>query len=174
MPKTVTYLEMTAPAELRPAPALPDLGLLRVDSSSPLVRTTPARIGAPHGWRSTTRTAGEWAAAIEAHPRRQYWLLNHRADVAGVAFLEPQPGGQVEITTFGLLPERVGQGLGGYALTLALRQAWATEPLEAAAVRRVWLHTSSDDHPNALANYHRRGLRTYRVEAEDEADRAIL
>ncbi|MFJ1707468.1 GNAT family N-acetyltransferase [Kitasatospora sp. NPDC088346] len=168
MPKTVTYLEMTGRAELRPAPAVPALGLRRVDSSSPLVRSTPARIGAPHGWRSTARTGEEWTEAIAARPLRQYWLLTHGTDVAGAAFLEPQPGGEVEITTFGLLPERVGQGLGGYALTLALRRAWATEPLAADAVRRVWLHTSSDDHPHALANYHRRGLRTYRIEVEED------
>ncbi|MFZ3467751.1 hypothetical protein ACODT3_38635 [Streptomyces sp. 4.24] len=36
--------------------------------------------------------------------------------------------------------------------------------LEAEAVRRVWLHTNSDDHPSALLNYRRRGLRVYRTE----------
>jgi GNAT superfamily N-acetyltransferase len=162
MAKTVTYLEMTAPDQLRPAPAVPALGLSLLDRTSPLVRTVQARVGAAHGWRSATRTEAEWQQKFDQYPLRQYWLLTHRTAPAGVAYLEPQPGGEVELTAFGLLPEHLGTGLGGYALTLALRQAWAT----ADDVTRVWLHTSSDDHPRALANYHRRGLRTYRVETE--------
>ena len=30
--------------------------------------------------------------------------------------------------------------------------------------RTFWLHTSSQDHPRALANYHRRGFRTFKTE----------
>ncbi|MFG1916756.1 hypothetical protein [Micromonospora sp. NPDC048898] len=41
--------------------------------------------------------------------------------------------------------------------------------MDSPAVRRVWLHTSSLDHPNALRNYQRRGLTVYRTEVE--ADR---
>ena len=48
----------------------------------------------------------------------------------------PQPGGEVEIKTFGLLPE----------------------------VTRVWLHTQTSDHPHALSNYHGRGFRTFKTE----------
>jgi GNAT superfamily N-acetyltransferase len=83
---------------------------------------------------------------------------------------EPQPGGQVEITTFGLLPEFVGGGLGGHALTLTVRQAWAVEPLDAEPVRRVWLHTSDVDHPNALPNYRRRGFRPFKTRKERRED----
>jgi GNAT superfamily N-acetyltransferase len=70
------------------------------------------------------------------------------------------PGNEVEIETFGLLPEFVGKGLGGYALTLGIQQAWELAP----SVTRVWLHTSTLDHPHALPNYHRRGFRTFRAE----------
>jgi hypothetical protein len=34
-------------------------------------------------------------------------------------------------------------------------------------VNRVWLHTSSLDHPRALPNYHRRGFRTFKTEEEE-------
>lgn len=161
-----TYLEMTAPHDLRPAPVVPVLGLLRIDSSSPLVRTTQARVGEPYGWRSASRTADEWEAKLRARPLRQYWLITHEREPAGVAYLEPQHGGDVEITAFGLLPDHIGRGLGGYALTLALRQAWATEPVGADAVRRVWLHTCTNDHPRALRTYLARGLRRYRVDVQ--------
>ncbi|MFI1583355.1 GNAT family N-acetyltransferase [Embleya sp. NPDC020630] len=165
MGKSLMYLEMTAPDELRPSRPVEALGLRRVEPS-PEVYALQARIGAPYGWRSTERTERDWAELRAAHPLRESWLITHRGESAGIGNLEPQPGGVVEVVTFGLLPEYVGKGLGGWALTLVLRQAWATPPLpDAAAVRRVWLHTSSEDHANALKNYRSRGLRLYGVEA---------
>ncbi|MEU9080097.1 GNAT family N-acetyltransferase [Kitasatospora sp. NPDC048538] len=167
MATTVTYLEMTDPGELRAAPAVAGLALARADGSSPAVQEVQAEVGRPHGWRSAHRTARDWAAYRAEHPRRQSWLLTHHGGPAGIVALEPHPDGEVEITTFGLLPAMVGRGLGGYALTLALRQAWATSPLGGGPARRIWLHTDSDDHPNALPNYHKRGLRTFRTEVRD-------
>lgn len=164
MGKTVTYLEMTGRGELKPGRPVPALELRREDGLSALARSVQARVGAAYGWRSSTRSDQEWDELTQTHPHRQYWLAGLAGETAGIAALEPQPGGDVEICTFGLLPEYVGQGLGGHALTLALQQAWATEPLEAESVHRVWLHTNSTDHPSALLNYQRRGLRVYRTE----------
>jgi GNAT superfamily N-acetyltransferase len=98
-----------------------------------------------------------------SHPLRRYWFIKYGTEVAGIADFELQSGGEVEITTFGLLPEYVGRGLGGHALTLAIRQAWEVEPVGAESVRRIWLHTSTLDHPNALPNYERRGFRPFRT-----------
>jgi hypothetical protein len=63
----------------------------------------------------------------------------------------------------------VGRGLGGYALTLAVRRAWQAEPEGYGPVRRVWLHTSTLDHPNAIGNYCRRGFRLLRTEPRGQA-----
>ncbi|MFC7304061.1 GNAT family N-acetyltransferase [Streptomyces monticola] len=166
MERVVSYLEMTDEAQLRPAAPVPDLSLRRLESDAPLVREVHARVGDPYGWQESTRTAAQWETHFRDHPLRQYWIVVHGAEPAGVAYLEPQQGGDVEVTAFGLLPEYVGKGLGGYALTLSLRQAWATRPVGAEAVRRVWLHTDTRDHPHALANYEKRGLRAYRREAK--------
>ncbi|WP_405016181.1 GNAT family N-acetyltransferase [Kitasatospora sp. NBC_00070] len=166
MGKTVTYLEMTGRGELTPGQVVPALVLRREEGLSELVRSVQARVGAAYGWRSSARTDREWEEVARAHPQRRYWLVVLAGEVAGIAALEPQPGGEVELRTFGLLPEYVGRGLGGHALTLALQQAWETEPLEAESVRRVWLQTNSNDHPSALVNYRRRGLRVYRTEVE--------
>jgi GNAT superfamily N-acetyltransferase len=70
------------------------------------------------------------------------------------------PDGDVEIEIFGLLPEFVGKGLGGFALTFAIQRAWEPAP----SVNTVWLHTSTLDHPHALPNYHRRGFGTFKTE----------
>lgn len=166
MEKVVTYLELADPGALVAASAVAGLGLRLVDRGSPLVRTVQAQVGADYGWGASSRTERKWREYLAAHPAEQYWMVTFEEEIAGVAYLEPQPGGAVELSAFGLLPEYLGRGLGAYALTLALQQAWATEPLGAQKVQRVWLHTCSLDHPNALANYRKRGLRPYRVEVE--------
>jgi GNAT superfamily N-acetyltransferase len=85
-------------------------------------------------------------------------------EVTGLVELEVQPGGEVEIAVFGLVPEFVGKGFGSHLLTLATLLAWNAEPVDGVAVRRVWLHTSSRDHPHARPNYERRGFRAFRTE----------
>ncbi|AXB47659.1 GNAT family N-acetyltransferase [Amycolatopsis albispora] len=155
MDEIITYLEMTAAAELRPAAPVDGLVLEPVAHTSPLIRELHARIGTPHGWSSATRTAEGWAEWL-AKEARQYRVIRFAGDAAGACDYVPRDGGEVEISTFGLVPEFVGRGLGGYALTLTLREAWSLP-----GTRRVWLHTSSKDHPNALPNYLRRGLRVY-------------
>jgi RimJ/RimL family protein N-acetyltransferase len=151
----VTQLEMTAADQLNPAPLVEGVTLRAVDPG-PLIRDLHLRIGTPHAWPSVTRTDEEWERWL-AEPERRYRLVEYGGEVAGAADFEPQRDGDVEITTFGLLPEFVGKGLGGYALTLVVADAWALP-----GTRRVWLHTSTLDHPNALPNYLRRGFRGFR------------
>lgn len=164
MTEIVTYVEMTAPGQLNPAALVPGLTLEPVDRGSPLVPDMLARIGADYGWRSASRTDREWAAWFAEHPDQTFWLLSFEGEPAGMVCCDLDPGGDAEIVTFGLLPQFVGQGLGGFALTLGVRQAWALAP----SVTRVWLHTSSLDHPRALPNYHRRGFRTFKTEPGDK------
>jgi hypothetical protein len=60
-----------------------------------------------------------------------------------------------------VVPELVGYGLGGHALTLCIQAAWNSVDDDLAPVRRAWLHTSSLDHPRAHANYLARGFRPF-------------
>ena len=159
----MTYVEMTDRSQLNPGTVVPGLTLANADQQLPLVAEILARIGAPYGWRSSQRTSEEWPAWFAEHPGRTCWLLAVDDEPAGVAIYDPHPGDDVEIKTFGLVPEFTGKGLGGHALTLAIRQGWDL----VAGTRRVWLHTSSADNPNALPNYHRRGFRTFKTEERD-------
>lgn len=156
----MTYVEMTALSQLIPAAPVPGLTLEPVDRGASFIPGILARIGAPHGWKSASRTEGEWAAWFAGHPDRTFWLLSFEGAPAGMVICDLHPGGEAEIVTFGLLPEFVGKGLGGFALTLGVQQAWALAP----SVSRVWLHTSTVDHPRALPNYHRHGFRTFKTE----------
>jgi RimJ/RimL family protein N-acetyltransferase len=160
MEEIVTFVEMTEREQLKPAATVEGLTLEQVDWDPRVVPGILARIGAPHGWKSAWRSDEEWAAWREESPQRTFWLLEFEGDPAGIVTYEPYPDGDVEIRSFGLVPEYIGKGLGSYALTLGVQQAWETMP----GVRRVWLHTSSLDHPNALPNYERRGFRVFRIE----------
>jgi RimJ/RimL family protein N-acetyltransferase len=159
MRETVTYVEMTALSQLVPAAPAPGLTLKPVDRGSACIPDILSRIGADYHWRSASRTEQEWVAWFAEHPDRMFWLLSLEGEPAGMLTYDLHPGGEAEIVTFGLLPEFVGRGLGGSALTLGVQQAWALAP----TVHRVWLHTSSKDNPRALPNYHRRGFRTFRT-----------
>jgi GNAT superfamily N-acetyltransferase len=53
----------------------------------------------------------------------------------------------------------IGKGIGGGMLSLAVREAWKIK-----GTQRVWLHTCSEDHPHALANYQKRGFRLFKTE----------
>ena len=156
--EVITHLAMAGPDRLRPAAEVPGVVLELVHSSSPEIRSTQVRVGAPHGWSSTAWTGEQWRESLDG-PHRHHWIVRYGTEAAGLVSMEEQPDGNVEITTFGLAPEFVGRGIGGYALTLAVRQAYAVP-----GTRRVWLHTSSKDHPNAMRNYLARGFQPYRTE----------
>ncbi len=158
--QTVTYLEMTSPNQLRPGRAPPvEITLDSVDATAlPLIRSTHDRIATPHHWSSLGWSEQKWVDVL-SNPAVQSWIARIGPDVAGLVQFQAHPGPEVEITKFGLVPEFVGRGFGGHLLTLAIQLAW-----DITGVERVWLHTSSLDHPHALHNYCSRGFRPFRVE----------
>jgi GNAT superfamily N-acetyltransferase len=93
----------------------------------------------------------------------RHWTAERGGDVVGLASLRFDHD-EVELDTFGLIPRHVGTGLGRAFLTLVIDLAWR----EAPDARRLWLHTSSADHPHALRNYRRRGFRLYKTTGQDD------
>lgn len=158
--QTVTYLEMTSPDQLNPGRVPPtEITLDSVDARAlPLIRSTHDRIGTPHHWTGLDWSTQQWLDALSGASLRS-WIARVGEEVAGLLQLEVHPGPEVEISTFGLVPEFVGRGFGGHFLTLAIQLAWNID-----GTTRVWLHTSSLDHPRALGNYRDRGFRPFRVE----------
>jgi GNAT superfamily N-acetyltransferase len=168
--ETITHLEITAPDQLVPrSPAAGTAARERHGRASlPLLRSTCIRIGAPHGWVTRPAwSAAQWGRWL-ARPEVQPWIARVDGEVAGMVELELQPRGDVEIGIFGLIPEFVGKGFGGQLLTLGIRLAWAAEHPDGTPTRRVWLQTSSRDHPHARPNYERRGFRPFRTERRRE------
>lgn len=164
--ETITSLEMTSPSQLVPGRSPPArLELEKVGrGAAPVLRSTYVRIGAPHGW--TGRSAwsdAQWEEEL-SRPGVQAWIARVDEEVAGFVELESESDGDVGIVVFGLVPEFVGRGFGGALLTLATQLAWSFTSPSGVSTRRVWVQTSSHDHPHARRNYEHRGFRTFRTE----------
>lgn len=155
-----TYLELGSPAELRPCPAPdPRARVERVaDPPVGLVRHLYQEVGRRHRWVDRLGWSDDQLRDRFGRPGVFLHLLSVAEARAGYFELEAHPDGSVEIAYFGLLPEFVGRGLGGYLLTEAVGAAWA------AGAARVWLHTCTLDAPAALPNYLARGFRPFKQE----------
>lgn len=164
--KLVTTLEMRAPEQLRPAAPVAGLRLARLadpaGADAARVRELHDAIATPHLWSSLARSDEQWHETL-ADPKSCHWVATANGTDIGWANLAVGGDGSVEIVSFGLRPETVGAGYGGGFLTAVVRQAWqlhaGPDGDETSRPRRVWLHTSSWDHPHALANYLARGFR---------------
>ena len=62
-----------------------------------------------------------------------------------------------EIAYFGILEEFIGKGYGGFLLSEALK-------IGLKRANRIWDHTCSLDHPNAIENYKSRGIKILKTE----------
>ena len=163
---TRTYLELTGPDQFRPAfGVFPDIDVAHVPVPAPeLYRQCYRMVGGAYHWRDRW----DWTdAEIRAHladPAIALYIARRRVDVAGYYELrQVAEDRSVEVAYFGLAPAEVGRGLGKHLLSCAVRDAWASGP------SRVWLHTSTLDHANALRNYMARGFVPYKRE-EYEVD----
>ena len=65
---------------------------------------------------------------------------------------------ECEIAYFGILEEFFDKGFGGYLLSEAIKFAFDLN------VKRVWVHTCTLDHPNAIKNYKSRGMKIFKNE----------
>ena len=65
---------------------------------------------------------------------------------------------EIEIAYFGLLEEYHNKKLGSYLLSKAIKKSFENK------IDRVWLHTCSLDHKNALNNYISRGMNIFKTE----------
>lgn len=159
-PVTTYELEMLSPAELRAKRlAREDLAFVRVPEPMPeLNRFFYTACGGAWFWiERLPWTVEQWIAWLGT-PGVETWILTVGGVPVGYCELETQPEATVQLAQFGLLPQFIGCGLGGHALTCAIERAWAMN------ARRVWVHTASRDHPHALANYRARGFRIFHEE----------
>jgi ribosomal protein S18 acetylase RimI-like enzyme len=87
------------------------------------------------------------------------YTLKENNEIAGYfELLFNQNKREAEIVYFGILEEYYGKKLGGYLLSEAIKISFTMGSL------RVWAHTCSLDHKNALKNYLSRGMKIFKSE----------
>ena len=87
------------------------------------------------------------------------YVLKFKEDLAGYFELILHPvKEEVEIAYLGLLEEYQNKKLGSYLLSKAIKNSFLYNP------KRVWVHTCSLDHKNALNNYIARGMKIFKTE----------
>jgi len=87
------------------------------------------------------------------------YILKNKNEIAGYfELLFNKDTKEVEIAYFGILEEHFGKKLGGYLLSEAIIYSFTL------GCTRVWAHTCSLDHENALKNYLSRGMKVFKAE----------
>ena len=87
------------------------------------------------------------------------YVLKEKNEIAGYyELLFYENNKEAEIAYFGILEEYFGKKLGGYLLSEAIKNSFNQ------GAKRVWLHTCSLDHENALKNYLARGMKVFKTE----------
>ena len=87
------------------------------------------------------------------------YILKNKDEMAGYfELLFNNDTKDAEIAYFGILEEYFGKKLGGYLLSEAIKYSFSLGCI------RVWVHTCSLDHKNALLNYLSRGMKIYKSE----------
>ena len=103
-------------------------------------------------------TDKNWIEYVSS-PNLFTFVLKNNEEIAGFfELIYHKDKLETEIAYFGLLKEYIGKKLGGYMLSEAIKKSFSYN------VKRVWAHTCSLDHKNALKNYLSRGMKIYNTE----------
>ena len=87
------------------------------------------------------------------------YILKDKEEIAGYfELIFNKDLKEAEIVYFGILEEYMGKQLGGYLLSEAIKNSFLM------GSSRLWVHTCSLDHKNALNNYISRGMKIFKSE----------
>jgi GNAT superfamily N-acetyltransferase len=153
---TITYLEMLEQPPRGPArpPRLTEkIALMRAERPTVgFYRYLYNAVGEPWVWYERNKLADDELTAIIQDEKVEVCVLYYGGTPAGYAELDFRTEGEVELAYFGLIPDFIGLGLGGYMLDWAIDSAWSRRP------RRLWVNTCTLDHPAALTVYQKAGF----------------
>ncbi len=116
-------------------------------------------IGKKHKWIDRlTWSEEKWINYVSSKKVKSY-VLKHKDDLVGFFELIFHPeNNETEIAYFGILEEYQNKKLGSFLLSEAIKKSFINK------TKRVWVHTCSLDHKNALRNYISRGMKIFKTE----------
>ena len=116
-------------------------------------------VGKKHKWLDRLIwTENQWIDYVSKKNVETY-VFKNKDDLAGFfELIFHMNKKEVEISYFGLLEEFQNKNLGSHLLSEAIKRSFVNN------INRVWLHTCSLDHKNALNNYIARGMKIFKTE----------
>ena len=116
-------------------------------------------IGKKHKWVDRlTWPEEKWIMYVSSEKVKTY-VLKLKDDLVGFfELILHMEKNETEIAYFGILEEYQNKKLGSYLLSEAIKISFQNN------INRVWVHTCSLDHKNALNNYISRGMKIYKTE----------
>ena len=116
-------------------------------------------IGKKHKWIDRLIWSEEqWIKYVSSKNVKTFVLKNNKDLVGFFELIIHFEKKEVEIAYFGILEEYQNKKLGSFLLSDAIKKSFHEN------VERVWLHTCSLDHKNALNNYLSRGMKIFKSE----------
>ena len=156
-----SYLEINSPQDLKEvSKPLEDYSLNLLDPINfQLNKFFYKNVGKKHKWIDRlVWTETQWINYVSNKNVRTF-IFKNKEDLAGFFELIFHPEKrEIEIAYFGLLEEYQNKKLGSYLLSEAIKRSFEY------SIKRVWLHTCSLDHKNALSNYVARGMKIFKTE----------
>ena len=156
-----SYLEINSLSELKES-SKPSEGY-SLDLSEPinfqLNKFFYKNIGQNHMWVDRLAwNEAQWIDYVSNKCVKTY-IFKYKSDLVGffelIFHFEKD---EAEIAYFGLLKEYQNKKLGSYLLSEAIKRSFSNN------INRVWVHTCSLDHKNALNNYINRGMKIFKTE----------
>lgn len=156
MEEIVTFLEMRSRPSLPPVRPYRSGMLLRLDPpTADFYRYLYRTVGEAWGWTDRAEMDDEELLKVITDPHVDVFVLYVGGVPAGFFELDRRVDGEVELRHFGLVPDFWGRGLAKRLLASAVDTAWDHEP------ERVWVRSTSLEHPRGLLIYQWAGFEPY-------------
>ena len=116
-------------------------------------------IGKNHRWTDRLSWNDNQWINYTTNKNLKTYILKNKNDLAGYfELIYHSSENEVEIAYLGLLEEYHNKKLGSYLLSEAIKISFKKK------IDRVWVHTCTLDHKNALNNYMTRGMKIFKTE----------
>ena len=117
------------------------------------------QIGINHRWIDRLIWDDQKWVSYVNNPNVKTYVLKENDDLVGYfEQITNTEKNDCEIAYFGILKEFYGKKYGAHLLSLAITKCFEQK------INKIWLHTCSLDHENALKNYLARGMKIFKSE----------